>query len=89
MTFREFGGEKTGVSGAMLDRIAHISLRLGASMQMGSDVTRPDDFKTGSNNYIAVEAESVDEAERVFKGLADGGGLKPAAAMPQWMPLRQ
>src|SRR3546814_13390436 len=52
MTFREFGGEQMGLSGAMLDRIAHIALPLGSSMLMASDVTRPDDFKIVTNTQI-------------------------------------
>src|SRR5690606_18049989 len=62
MTFREFGGEQMGISGAMLDRIAHIALPLGSSMLMASDVTQPDAFKVGTNTYVAVEADSAEEA---------------------------
>ena len=56
MTFREFGGEQMGIDGTMLDRLAHIALPLGTSLLMGSDVTRPQDFKVGTNHYIALEA---------------------------------
>src|SRR3546814_16860212 len=56
MTFREFGGEQMGLAGAMLDRIAHIALPLGSSLLMASDVTRPGDFKVGTNTYVAVRS---------------------------------
>ena len=84
MTFREFGGEQMGLSGAMLDRIAHIALPLGSSMLMASDVTRPDDFKVGTNTYVAVEADTGDEADRVFKGLADGGSVDMPMQKVEW-----
>ena len=84
MTFREFGGEQMGLSGAMLDRIAHIALPLGSSMLMASDVTRPDDFKVGTNTYVAVEADSADEADRVFAGLSEGGSVDMPMQKVEW-----
>lgn len=84
MTFREFGGEQMGLSGAMLDRIAHIALPLGSSLLMASDVTRPGDFKVGTNSYVAVEADDTDEADRVFTGLADGGSVKMPLQKVEW-----
>ena len=84
MTFREFGGEQMGISGAMLDRIAHIALPLGSSMLMGSDVTRPQDFKVGTNSYVAVEADNGDEAERVFASLGDGGNVEMPLQKVEW-----
>src|SRR3546814_11148565 len=73
MTFRAFGGEQMGLAGAMLDRIAHIALPLGSSLLMASDVTRPGDFKVGTNTSVAVETAGAEKAERGFTGLAGGG----------------
>ncbi len=84
MTFREFGGEQMGLRGAMLDRIAHIALPLGTSMLMASDVTRPEDFTVGTNTYVAVEADSGDEADRVFAGLTDGGKVDMPLQKTEW-----
>ena len=84
MTFREFGGEQMGLSGAMLDRIAHIALPLGSSMLMASDVTRSDEFKVGTNTYVAVEADSSEEADRVFTGLGDGGSVDMPMQKVEW-----
>jgi len=84
MTFREFGGEQMGLTGAMLDRIAHIALPLGSSMLMASDVTRPEDFTVGTNTYVAVEADNGDEAERVFAGLSDGGKVDMPLQKVEW-----
>lgn len=84
MTFREFGGEQMGIAGDMLDRIAHIALPLGSSMLMGSDVTRPQDFRVGTNSYIAVEADNGDQAERVFASLGDGGSVEMPLQKVEW-----
>lgn len=84
MTFREFGGEQMGLSGQTLDRIAHISLPLGSSMLMGSDVTKPEDFSVGTNTYVAVEADTAEEAERVFSGLSDGGKVDMPMQKVEW-----
>ena len=84
MTFREFGGEQTGIDGAMLDRLAHIALPLGTSLLMGSDVTRPQDFKVGTNHYIALEADTGEEAERVFTRLSDGGSTEMPLQKVEW-----
>lgn len=84
MTFREFGGEQMGLSGAMLDRMAHIALPLGSSMLMASDVTRPEDFSVGTNTYVAVEADTAEEAGRVFNGLAEGGKVEMPLQAVEW-----
>ncbi|WP_149194371.1 VOC family protein [Luteimonas suaedae] len=84
MCFREFGGESMGLSGDMLDRIAHIALPLGDSLLMASDVTRPGDFKIGTNTYVAVEADSGEEADRVFDGLSAGGRVEMPLQKVEW-----
>src|SRR3546814_7199088 len=68
----------------MLDRIAHIALPLGSSLLMASDVTRPGDFKVGTNTYVAVETDGADEADRVFTGLADGGSVEMPLQKVEW-----
>jgi PhnB protein len=54
----------------------HISLPIGdGSVLMGSDVPEPmlEGFKQGDNFTISVNAESKDDADRLFNNLADGG----------------
>ena len=77
-------GEEIGIDGAMLDRLAHIALPLGTSLLMGSDVTRPQDFKVGTNHYIALEADTGEEAERVFTRLSDGGSTEMPLQKVEW-----
>src|SRR3546814_4838311 len=76
ITFREFGGEQMGLGVAMLDRIAHLALPLGSSLLMASDVTRPGDFKVGTNTYVAVETDGADDADRGLTGMGDGGSVQ-------------
>src|SRR3546814_14462373 len=86
MTFREFGGEQMGLAGPMLDRIAHIALPLGSSLLMASAVTRPGDFKVGTNTYVAVETAGANEADRLFTGLAAGGQTGSASSRERVCP---
>ena len=63
------------------NRIMHIALPVGGDMLMGSDV--PDAFgrvETASNFNISISADSREEADRLFNGLAAGGnGYMPMA----------
>src|SRR3546814_16203093 len=64
MTFREFGGGKMGLAGAMLDRIAHIALPRGSSRLMATDVHRTGDFKVGPNTTTPGDTQSGERGVR-------------------------
>ena len=84
MRFRDFGSNDMGVPDADLDKIAHIALPLGPDhLLMGTDVLASlgQSLTPGNNFYIHLEAESRDEAERLFGALSDGGQVE--------MPLQQ
>lgn len=58
------------------DLILHVSLTLGKGVVlMGSDVpeSRGRSVTFGNNIHISVDAESEEEAEKLFKGLSKGG----------------
>lgn len=62
---------------ALADQILHISLPLGDSILMGSDV--PPEMGTvtaGSSTYVCVTPDSVDEARQVFERLSEGGDVE-------------
>lgn len=85
--FREFGGEAMGVSEAELDRIAHIALPLGGdNILMASDIAPSlgHSLTVGNNVYIALEAESGDEADRLFDALSEGGRVEMPVQKTQW-----
>lgn len=81
--FRDMGGEEMGFTGKDLDLIANIGLPIaGDVLLMASDVPASmEKVNVGNNFYIALETDSVDEAKRIFDGLAEGG--------KQGMPMQQ
>lgn len=85
LRFRDFG-EAAGVAESELDRIAHISLPLGDTMLMASDVpaSQAGSHVVGSNCYISLTPDSAEEAERVFNGLAAGGTVEMALQRTEW-----
>lgn len=59
-----------------MNRIMHVSLPIGGgTMIMGSDTGGEwaSSYKEGNNFSISVNAESKEEADRIFNGLAQGG----------------
>lgn len=60
----------------MANRIMHVSLPISKeTMLMGSDTGGEwaPDFKQGNNFSISINADSKDEADRLFSGLSKGG----------------
>jgi len=85
--FRSFGEEVPGVRADELDLVAHISLPLGGgSVLMASDVpvAHQQGHVVGTNTHIHLEAESVEEAERLFAALTDGGSVVMPMARSPW-----
>lgn len=60
------------------DYVMHISIPLGNSLLMGSDVVpgMGNPLQSGNNNYIYITADSREEADRLFNGLAAGGEIE-------------
>ena len=75
LTYGDMGGNEMGVTEAELGLIAHIALPLGDSLLMGTDETgsAAKRMTTGTNFYITLEADTEDEADRVYNGLTAGG----------------
>ncbi len=57
------------------DAIMHVSLPVGSSVLMGSDIlpTMGPPRSQGNNFSITVEPESREHADKLFAGLSDGG----------------
>ena len=55
--------------------IMHISYPIGGNILMGSDC--PEGFgpklETGNNFSVSISADSKEEADRIYKGLSEGG----------------
>lgn len=79
--------DNMGLTGDNLNLIGNVTLPLvGDTLLYGGDV--PEIFnapvKTGNQLQINIETESVDEAERLFKGLSDGGEVKMPLEKTEW-----
>ncbi|MET3029227.1 VOC family protein [Flavobacterium sp. UW10123] len=59
------------------NRIMHVSLPIGSSILMGSDThPRYGDVGFGDNFSVSVNAESREEADKIFNGLSAGGKVE-------------
>jgi PhnB protein len=90
LRFRDFGENAMGVDEAYLDKIAHIALPLSPETNlMASDVVGPDAeaFIEGTNTYIYLEADTEEEAERLFTGLSTGGRTEMPLTATEWAEL--
>jgi len=68
-------GEK--LSEEQQNRIMHVSLPIGNTILMASDShPRYGDVGFGDNFSISINAESTDEADRIFNGLSAGGKIE-------------
>ncbi|WP_203338738.1 VOC family protein [Nocardioides limicola] len=70
---------------ALADLVMHVSLPLGDSVLMGSDV--PAEMGTvtpGNTAYVCVSQDSVDEGARVFNGLTAGGDVEMPFGKQFW-----
>ncbi len=56
-------------------KIMHVGLPIGASTIMGSDVGSEwaSSFVLGTNFSVSVNADSKEEADRIFQALSEGG----------------
>ena len=55
------------------DRIMHATLRAGSGTLMASDTMPGMPFQQGNNFAICIAPESIQETERLFTALAEGG----------------
>lgn len=72
------------------DRIGHIGLEIAPGVfLMGSDVpaNMRSDFKVGTNVYINLNPESMEEAKRLYDGLSAGGKVEMELAKTDWAGL--
>jgi PhnB protein len=74
------------MSESELNNIMHISLPVGDAMLMGSDTGGEwaPDFKVGNNVQLSINADSREDADRMFKALSDGGNVTMPMADMFW-----
>jgi PhnB protein len=69
------------------DKIMHISLPIGkGNILMATDALESMGHKltTGNNFHLSIEAQSKEEAERLFKGLSSDGKVEVPLADAAW-----
>ncbi len=72
------------------EKIMHISLQISAETAlMGSDIGGEwaKDSVVGDNIQISYNADSEEDAQRIFKGLAEGGHIKMPLEKTFWGAL--
>jgi PhnB protein len=85
--YRDFADNPMGIAEEDLDKLAHIALRLDENhLLMATDVvpSMPFTLTIGNNYYVMLEAESGEEAERLFAALAEGGEIEMALQKTDW-----
>jgi len=66
------------LSAADQEKVMHVGLQMGnGNYLMATDALESMGFKVafGNNFYISIDAESKEEADKLFKGLSDGGKI--------------
>lgn len=68
--------EKEKLSPADHQKIMHIALPIGGTILMGTDALPSMGFtvQNGNNLHLSISADSLEESQKLFNGLAAGGG---------------
>lgn len=68
------------------DKIMHVALPIGNNVIMGTDALESQGHKLtmGNNFSIAISPESMDEAKKLFDGLAAGGNVQQPLEKMFW-----
>ena len=67
------------------DKVMHATMAIGEQVLMGADVA-PDKYEAPKGISLSVHSESVEEAERVFRELAEGGHVVMPLEETFWAP---
>ena len=78
--------EEYKVPDADKNKVMHVSLPIGSSILMGSDIGGEwaSSFMLGNNFSISVTANSKEEADTLFNGLSDGAKITMPMASTFW-----
>ncbi|MES2809911.1 MAG: VOC family protein [Bacteroidota bacterium] len=70
--------ENPAITADHKNQIMHIALPIGRNILMGSDAVMQGEqaFKFGDNTTISVDTDNLDEAERIYRGLSEGGNVE-------------
>ena len=84
--FKDFPMEGVEVPKADEDKVMHIALPIGDNLLMASDVleSQGQQLVQGNNNYVMVNPDSKEEADRIFNGLSQGADIEMPIADQPW-----
>ena len=86
MRFKDLAGPEFPVAEKDAEKIMHIALPIGKNVLMGNDV--PDFLGRVNENEnrskISISAKSKEEADKIFKGLSEGGIIEVPIADSPW-----
>ncbi len=84
--YSEFGDVAERMTDAERSLIAHIALPLGQTMLMASDAIESlgQAVTHGNSCFISVDAETGEEAERIFAALSEGGSVAMSLEKTEW-----
>ena len=83
---RDFGG-LASLPDEDLDKVANIALALpNGTMMMGTDMlaSMGQEFTPGNNFSLHIEADSLEEAQRIFTALSEGGRVNMEPDSTEW-----
>lgn len=71
-------GENPNISADYNEQIMHVALPIGGNILMGSDAVMQGDqvFKFGDNTTISINADTLDEANRLYQELSADGKVE-------------
>lgn len=67
------------------DRVIHAALKVGDQMLMASDAPS-EQYRPAGGTYVSVSVDTVDEARRIFDGLAKGAEIEMPFGATFWSP---
>ncbi len=85
--YRDFGASMGELSEADLDKVANAAVELpNGTMLMGTDMLASlgQEFRTGNDFALHVEADDAAEAQRLFDALSVGGVVQMEPASTEW-----
>lgn len=67
------------------EKVMHATITIGEQVLMGADVA-PDKYEAPKGMSLSIHAASIEEAERVFRELAQGGRVVMPLEETFWAP---
>lgn len=64
--------------------VANVELRVGDASMMGSDAM--ENLEGQATTSVNIEVDSIEEAERVFAVMSEGGRVRMPMAQTEWSP---